>query len=75
MDRDDDIITFNRKARKVARSLGGIQALLAELASRTGPITRAHLTSLANELLERYRDPDIAAQALRDGKVSLEKLS
>jgi hypothetical protein len=72
---DDDIISFNRTVRKSAKSLLGMQALVVELVSRTGPITREHLTNLASELLDCYKDPDIAVEALRDGRVVLEKLS
>jgi hypothetical protein len=74
IDSDDDIVVVNRKQRRAARSLSGMHALVVELASRTGPITRAHLIRLADELLAHYGDADSALDALRNGSVKPEKL-
>jgi hypothetical protein len=75
IDSDDDIVTVTRKQRRAARSLTGMHALIVELASRTGPVRRAHLMRLTGELLDHYGDADSAADALRAGSVRLEKLS
>jgi hypothetical protein len=75
IDSDDDIVMFNRKLRRAAKSLTGMHALLAELVNRTGPVTRAHMTRLADELLYRYGDADSAVDALRNGGAKLGKMS
>jgi len=69
------IVNITRKGRRAARRLGGIHALIVELAIRTGPVTSEHLQSLGEQLLERYGDADAAVEALRNGEVALEKLS
>jgi hypothetical protein len=78
IEQDDDIITctHNRKALRTARARGGMVWLVAELTNRlNGSITRAHLTELMEELLAVYGDPDDAAEALRSGKVRVDKFA
>ena len=69
------IVHITRKGRRAAKRLGGVHALIVELAIRTGIVTTEHLQSLAEQLLERYGDADKAAEALRKGEVILNKLS
>jgi hypothetical protein len=75
MSNDNDIVTLSRKGRRAAKRLGGIHALIAELVMRTGPVTREHLESLGEQLIEHYGDADKATAALRKGEAILEKLS
>jgi hypothetical protein len=76
MSDDSDLVIISRKGRRAARRLGGVHALVAELALRIGPTTSKHLESLGEQLLEHYGgDADKAVAALRKGEVVLEKLS
>src|SRR5262249_22190179 len=68
------IINITRKGRRAAKRLGGMHALVVELAARAKNITPEHLAELGSQLLDHYGDADKAADALRKGEVILKKM-